>query len=149
MYKINLLHTVILCNPDFQMVLGLTEVLPGFLEALLHVRNFRLELLAALGSIHLQKEVVSRLQGFLSGRKRNDRVADLIVPQFVPADLIVQNRHIESISGELLEGHPGHPTPAGDGASDNCQAAQSSNFITCFHFSLSADVLNLPARLLL
>jgi hypothetical protein len=131
------------------MFFGLIQELSGFLKALLHVRNFRLELPAALGSVHLQKEVISLLQGFLSGRKRNDRVADLIALQLVPADFIVHDRHIEGISGELLEGHPDHPAPAGDRGGYDCQAAQSSNFMTCFHLPLSSHVLNLPDRLLL
>lgn len=139
--KSNQLHIVFSGNPDLQLFFGLIQELSGFPEGAAPCPQFPPGAAVVLGSVHLQKEVISLLQGFLSGRKRNDRVADLITLQLVPADFIVHDRHIEGISGELLEGHPDHPAPAGDRGGYDCQAAQSSNFMTCFHLPLSSHVL--------
>ena len=48
-----------------QLLFRLANVLPGLLESLLHVRDFLLNLSAAFGSVHLQKEMVPILKGFL------------------------------------------------------------------------------------
>lgn len=101
-----------------------------------------MELSAALGPVQLQKEVVALLQGFRSGGKCDDLVADPVALQFVAADFIVQDRYVEGVPGELLEGYPDHPLPAG-GDIDRCgQTAYQSDFAAFLHVSLSFDVLN-------
>ena len=50
--------------------------------------------------------------GFLPWAERDDFPSNLVALQLVPADLIIQSRHVEGVPGELFEGHSDHPFPA-------------------------------------
>lgn len=53
----------------------------------------------------------------------------MIALQLIPADLVVHDRHAEGVPGKLLNGHPDHPAPAGDGTDRRRQAARQRDFI--------------------
>ena len=99
---------LLLFDFNLQLFSGLSDVLTRLLEPLLHVHNFCLELPAAFLAVYLQEKMIPPLQGFRLMWKPNDRIPNLIAFQLISADLIVHDRHIESISGELLEWNPDH-----------------------------------------
>ena len=68
----------------------MARVLPGLPEPLLQVGDLLPELLAVLGPVQLQKEVVALLQGLGSGGEGDDLVANPVSLQLIAADLIVQ-----------------------------------------------------------
>lgn len=104
--KGRLSHMAFPSNLHLQLLFGLANVLPGLLEPLIHFRNFLLDLSVAFGSVYSQKEMVPILEGFLLGWECDDLVPDLIALQLVPADLIVHDCHIKSISGKFLPWSP-------------------------------------------
>ena len=127
----------------------MARVLPGLPEPLLQVGDLLPELLAVLGPVQLQKEVVALLQGLGSGGEGDDLVANPVSLQLVAADLIVQDRHVEGVPGELPQGHPDHPLPAGGDADHRGQTAHQRDFAAFLHVSLSSDVLNVLPGLFL
>ena len=63
-------------KPHLQLLFGLTDILPGLLEPLLHFSNLLLKLSATFCLIHLQEKMVPPLQGVYLRWECNDLVSD-------------------------------------------------------------------------